>query len=353
MVGNYSQLADSTASREIPAMWVGVLFILTLALVVAAWLPRWGLRARWRRDADRRRRALIEDALKYLHAAELRGAPATPESLAGHLRRPLGSMVRLVSEMETQGLTQMKGACLSLEPAGRELAVRVIRAHRLLERYFADELHMPLAALHRAADAREHDVTVEGAAALEARLGYPTHDPHGDPIPKADGQLASVEATALSQQPIGQPAIVKHVEDEPSELFQQIVAAGLEPGMRIEVLEASPAQLVIWNGDREHVLTPLAAGNVFVAPLPAPARPPVRLTALEPGARARVVALRSQGLTRRRLLDLGLTPGVIIERAFTSPFGEPMAYRVRDALIALRKEQAREIEIEPLDREAA
>jgi Fe2+ transport system protein FeoA len=107
---------------------------------------------------------------------------------------------------------------------------------------------------------------------------------------------------------------------------------------------------VIWNGDREHVLSPLAAGNVFVSQLPEPAVPTSRLSALEPGAQGRVVALRSQGLTRRRLLDLGVTPGAIVERAFTSPLGEPVAYRIRGALIALRAEQASEIEIEPLAR---
>jgi DtxR family Mn-dependent transcriptional regulator len=184
-------------------------------------------------------------------------------------------------------------------------------------------------------------------------LGYPTHDPHGDPIPRADGQLAAVEAIALPRQPIGSPAIIKHLEDEPPELFRQILAAGLAPGMRIEIVDLSPTQLVIWNGDREHSLSPLAASNVFVAPLPAPAAPAVRLSALEPGGQARVVALRSHGLTRRRLLDLGVTPGAIVERVFTSPFGEPTAYRIRGALIALRREQTAEIEIEPLDRQAA
>jgi DtxR family Mn-dependent transcriptional regulator len=334
-------------------MRVVFLLAVVVALIIVMWLPRLGLVARLRRDRERRRRALVEDALKYLHAAELRGVPATPESLAGHLRRRLGSILRLLTEMEATGLTQTTGAGLALTRTGREIAVRVVRAHRLLERYFADELRMPIAAIHAAADEREHGVTAEDAATLEARLGYPTHDPHGDPIPKADGQLASVEAIALSRQPIGQPAVIKHLEDEPPELFRQIIAAGLEPGMRVEVLDASPARLVIWNGDWEHVLSRLAAANVFVAPLPAPVAPPVRLPSLAPGGRGRVVALRSHGLTRRRLLDLGVTPGAIIERAFTSPFGEPTAYRVRGALIALRAEQAREIEIEPLDGEAA
>jgi DtxR family Mn-dependent transcriptional regulator len=333
-------------------MWL-ILVLAAVLIVVATWAPRVGLAARWHNAREWRHRAFVEDALKYLHAAELRGTPATPESLAGHLHRPLGSILRLLRETEARGLTQTAGTCLTLTSTGREVAVRVIRAHRLLERYFADELHLPLTALHAAADAREHSMTAEEVSALAARLGYPSHDPHGDPIPDANGQLTTVESVLLSQQPIGTPAVIVHVEDEPPELFGEVVSAGLLPGMRVEVLEASPTQLVIWNGDREHVLSPLAAASVSVGPMPQRAAPAARLDALEPGARGRVVAIRSQGLTRRRLLDLGVTPGAVIERAFASPLGEPVAYRVRDALIALRAEQAQEVEIEPLADRAA
>jgi DtxR family Mn-dependent transcriptional regulator len=332
-------------------MWP-VLILSALFLSIVTCMPRLGVVARWRSMREWRRRALVEDALKYAHAAELRGTPVTPESLAGHLRLPLGSVLRVLAETEGRGLTQTAGASVTLTPAGRAVAVRVIRAHRLLERYFSDELGMSLTAIHAAADAREHRVTPAEASALEARLGYPTHDPHGDPIPNADGQLASIESVLLSQQPVGQPAVILHVEDEPPELFRQIVAAGLVPGMRVEVLEASPTQLVLWNGNREHVLSPLAAASVSVGPLSEPAAPAMDLGALEPGARGRVVGIRSHGLTRRRLLDLGVTPGVVIERTLTSPLGEPVAYRVRGALIALRAEQAREVEIEPLEKVA-
>ena len=334
-------------------MRVALALIVTLALFVVALLPGVGVPARWRRARERRHRALVEDALKCVHAAELRGALATPESLAGRLRLRVARTLDLVAHMEARGLIRTTGAGIALTSSGQEIAVRVIRAHRLLERYLADELQMPLEAIHAAADRQEHSVTPEDAAELEARLGYPTHDPHGDPIPKADGQLASLDAIVLSEQPVGQPAVIVHLEDEPPELFRQIVAAGLEPGMRIEVLDASANQIVIWNGDREHVLSPVAAGNIFVAALPQPAAPVIRLTALGPGTQGRVVALRSQGLTRRRLLDLGMTPGAIVERVFTSPFGEPTAYRVRGALIALREEQANQVEIEPLAHIAA
>jgi Fe2+ transport system protein FeoA len=122
--------------------------------------------------------------------------------------------------------------------------------------------------------------------------------------------------------------------------------------MRVEVLEASPDHIVVWDGQREHSLAPVAAANVLVAPLPQLIAPALPLTALQPGKHARVVALRCSGLTRRRLLDLGLTPGATIERVLTSPLGAPTAYRVRGTLIALRPEQSGEIEIEPLDPEA-
>lgn len=331
-------------------MWMA---LLALALLVAGWWLVVTLITRWRQGRGRRRRALIEDALKFVHGAELRGAVATAESLAGHLGRRVTATLHLVAEMEASGLVHTTGAGLALTAAGRELAVRVVRAHRLLERYFADELQLPLAAIHEAADRQEHGMTVERAAALETRLGYPTHDPHGDPIPGADGHVPPDRGVSLTEQPVGEPGVIVHVEDEPPVLFRQIAAAGLEPGMRVEVIDALPGQLVIWDGDREHVLSPVAAGNVFVSPLPAPRAPVMRLTALAPGAAGRVVTVRARGLARRRLLDLGVTPGAVVERAFTSPFGEPTAYRVRGALIALRDEQAGQIEIEPVDRAVA
>lgn len=333
-------------------MTIAFLLVAVIAILVGVFLPRAGLRALWRDARELRRRALVEDALKHVHAGELRGSLATPESLAGRLGHRLARTLELIAEMEARGLVRTTGAGLTLTPEGREIAVRVIRAHRLLERYFADELRMPLEAIHAAADRREHIVTAEEAAELDVRLGYPSHDPHGDPIPRRDGSLPAVAGVALTEQPVGSPAVIVHIEDEPPELFRQIATAGFEPGMRIEVLEVSANQIVVWDGERERLLTPVAAGNILVAPLPHLVTPAIQLTALLPGKQARVVALRCTGLTRRRLLDLGLTPGAKIERAFTSALGTPTAYRVRGTLIALRPEQASQIEIELLDRAA-
>jgi DtxR family Mn-dependent transcriptional regulator len=329
-----------------------LLLVAATVILVTIFLPRSRVRARWRHVKERRRRILVEDALKLVHAGELRGSLATPESIAGRLGQRTARALELVREMEARGLVRTTGAGLTLTPEGREIAVRVIRAHRLLERYFADELRMPLESIHTAADRREHTVTVEEAAELDARLGYPSQDPHGDPIPRRDGSLSTVAGVALTEHPVGSPAVILHIEDEPPELFRQIATAGFEPGMRVEVLEASANQIVVWDGERERSLAPVAAANILVAPLPQLVAPAIRLTALQPGEQARVVALRCTGLNRRRLLDLGLTPGVTIERAFTSPLGTPTAYRVRGTLIALRPGQSSQIEIEPLYRAA-
>ncbi len=328
------------------------LFLVALSLTLTAALlflwPRLGFLARWRRARRLAGRARVEDALKHIHARELRGPLATPESLAGKLVVKVQRALDLISEMETGGLVQSTGAGVRLSADGRKLARRVIRAHRLLERYLADELRMPLEEIHATADRREHVLTEEEVDALEAQLGYPQIDPHGDPIPSSSGALEKVEATALTDWPPGRPAKIVHLEDEPPEVMAQIVAAGFAVEMQIEIVEAGERRLLIWDGERERALTPVVASNVFVAELPHPVRPPIKLSSLKPGESGRVVALRCEGFNRRRLLDLGLTPGTTVECAFPGPMGEPTAYRVRGALIALRREQGDEIEIEPV-----
>ncbi|UCC73476.1 MAG: FeoA domain-containing protein [Gemmatimonadota bacterium] len=326
------------------------LFLTTLAaaLALALFWPRRGLLARWRQTHQLADRVLIEDALKHIHARELRGTLATPESLAGKLGVSVRQALEMIERMEEGGLAHSTGRGLRLTPSGRKAALRVIRAHRLLERYLADELRMPLEEVHATADRREHVLTAEEVDELEAQLGYPQQDPHGDPIPTSSGALESLEATALTDWPVGRPARIVHLEDEPPEALAGIVSAGLVLDMQIEVRQVGKERLVVWDGEQERELAPVFASNVFVAGLSHPVQPPVRLSSLEPGEAGRILALRCEGLGRRRLLDLGLTPGTVVECAFPGPLGEPTAYRVRGALIALRKEQGDEIEIEPV-----
>jgi DtxR family Mn-dependent transcriptional regulator len=325
------------------------IFVVLAALLLIGLALRLRLVSRILAARHAGRRIRMEDALKHVHAAELRGATATTASLGGALGLSAAAVVRLVREMEGAGLLESTGVGVGLTSDGRAAALQVIRAHRLLESYLADELSVPLEALHGEADRREHGLRPDEVDALESRLGFPARDPHGDPIPTAGGELREEKASSLVSWPAGRPGRIVHVEDEPSELFAGIVAAGLRPGMNVEILESTPSQVVLWDGARDYVLSRLAAASIDVVPLPQPLRAPLSLSGLEPGASVRVVGLDCQGSTRRRLLDLGLTPGAVVDCCFPAPLGQPVAYRVRGALLALRREQAERIRVERIE----
>ena len=315
-----------------------------VALVAALW-PDAGLFAQMRRWRELRRRELLEDALKHIFAWEQRAQNATPESLAGGLGIPQSRVLQLITGMEAKGLVQSLAGGLRLTSKGQRLALQVVRAHRLWERYLADDAGMPMARLHQAAEKAEHQLSAENLDALDAHLGHPEHDPHGDPIPRSDGSLAEVEAVVLNDWPMDQPARVVHIEDEPDVIFQQILAAGLRPGSVLRILENTPERLVISDGEQEHRLAHVVAANIQVAAMAPQRQRPAgvkRLSDLAPGAAGEVVELDSlcRGFSRRRLLDLGLTVNTKIEVALENTFGDPRAFRIRGTLIALRKEQA-------------
>jgi DtxR family Mn-dependent transcriptional regulator len=325
------------------------LLVLALGLMLVAALlfwPRAGLLALWRRRAEKRRRVLAEDALKHLHNSEWRGRTTRLDSLAGALRLAPAEAMALARRMETAGWLRCSEDSLRLTPEGEQLALSVIRAHRLWERYLADEARMPLAEVHAEAERREHQRSPQIVQALDAALGHPATDPHGDPIPTALGRIERVESRPLTDWPLDTPARIIHLEDEPAALFAQIAAEGLRPGQTLRVLESTPHRLTLSDGHKTFALAPLVAANIFVAPKPTDGAPAERrLTALKQGEQALVRALDDglRGFTRRRLLDLGLTPGALVRAELPSMFGDPVAYRVRGTLIALRRDQAEQI----------
>jgi DtxR family Mn-dependent transcriptional regulator len=330
--------------------WFLIAALAVLGVGALCLWPRFGLLALWWRSRQTRQRALAEDALKHLHASAWRGHTASLDSLAGALRLSPRATVALARRMELEGWLRCSAAGLRLTPDGEQLALTVIRAHRLWERYLADEARMPLTAVHAEAERREHNHAPKTVQALDAAMGYPATDPHGDPIPTAEGQLTGAPTKPLTDWPLNTPARIAHVEDEPPVIFSQIVANGLQPGLVVQVIEAGAQRLVLSDGERVHTLAPIVAANVFVTPDGAEAQAgEVRtLTALRPGQHATVRALAEslQGFTRRRLLDLGLTPGVAVTAELSSMFSDPVAYRVRGTLIALRREQAEQVLID-------
>jgi DtxR family Mn-dependent transcriptional regulator len=144
-----------------------------------------------------------------------------------------------------------------------------------------------------------------------------------------------------------------HIEDEPAIAFDQILAAGLRLGQTIRIIERTPQRIVLSDGEAEYRLAPTVAANVGVAPLTASEiskAHAVPLADLSQDQKGEIVQLDDavQGFTRRRFLDLGLTPGTTIYPELGNFFGDPRAYRVRGTLIALRKDQAAQIWVKPI-----
>ncbi|NOX60658.1 MAG: hypothetical protein GXP42_01715 [Chloroflexi bacterium] len=332
-----------------PLLTLLIATILIVLIILVTW-PEWGLVARWRRARRLTKRVLREDALKHIFEAEREGHEVTAKAIAGALQVTVNDAVELLAEMERLGLVEMSERGLRLTPEGRSAALHIIRAHRLWERYLADETGFQEVEWHSQAEHQEHHLAPAQLEALAERLGNPAFDPHGDPIPTAEGDIAKVESIRLSALEENAAGRIVHIEDEPEMVYAQLVAEGLHPGMEVQVIERTPQRIRFWADGDERVLAPILAANVSVTPIPRRA-PEIahgeRLSSLEIGELAEVVGISRacRSSERRRLMDLGIVPGTRIEVAFRSPSGDPTAYLVRDALIALRKEQADMISI--------
>ncbi len=318
-------------------------------LAVAAGLlwPGRGWLARWRAW---RQQVRTDDSLKYLHAAELVNTPPSLTGLAATLRISLPSAADMLSGLERLRLIERQANALRLTPAGRRRAVRVLRAHRLWERHLADETGYREVDWHRQAEKQEHRLTPLELEALATRLKNPTYDPHGDPIPTSAGGTPPQEGMPLATAPLDTPLRIVHIEDEPEPTYAQVLAAGLYPGMELRVVERSATHLRVRVGRDVHTLGSPVAANLLVQPQPGTAlrSPHTRLSDLRVGERGAVVGIGPgcRQMERRRLQDLGVLPGTVIQAELASPSSDPMAYRIRGALIALRREQAAHILID-------
>jgi DtxR family Mn-dependent transcriptional regulator len=327
--------------------------IAVIALLTLTFLPRVGLLALYQVYRAALAREKVEDALKHLLDREQQGRHASPESLGGTLDLPRAKVTHLIEDMEAQGLVESRGTEIHLTAKGERWALHVVRAHRLWERYLADEARMPLEKVHGEAQKREHSLTEAQLNELDAALGHPTRDPHGDPIPTREGKLNRAEGMPITAWQTDRPARIVHLEDEPALAFQQILAVGLRLGQDIRIIEKSSNRYVLSDGESEYKLAPAVASNIHVAALPESEmlkREAIPLFELTHAQRGEIVTLDEavQGFTRRRFLDLGLTPGTLIYPELQNFFGDPRAYRVRGTLIALRKDQAAQIWVKPV-----
>lgn len=333
-----------------PAFALLLFGLIALILALLFW-PGWGVVARFSRYLGMTERVRLEDALKHLYKCEYADRPCTLESMAGSVGVPRSRTMQLVAKLEGMGLARADQETFGLTEKGREYALHIVRTHRLLERYLADRTGVQPEDWHQEAERREHSFSPADRESLASRLGHPVYDPHGDPIPTAKGDLPPLTGVPLTSLDPGEVGSIVHLGDEPREIFERLTEAGLTPLMTVRVVEAIPGEIRFEAGGRQHVLPPVVARRITVEALPEaePDREPLEtLAELEEGEQARVLGIHPglQGPQRRRLLDLGLVPGTVVEAELRSAGGDPMAYRIRGALIALREDQARWIQVD-------
>ncbi|MGD8277834.1 MAG: metal-dependent transcriptional regulator [Gemmatimonadota bacterium] len=328
-------------------------FAVAGAVLALLFWPQRGVVPRVARVFRTSERVELEDALKHLVQCEREGRRVSLESLAGRLEVTRGRAARLVSRLADLGMATADTAVPELTERGRRTALRVLRTHRLWERWLADRTGVDSTEWHAEAERVEHMMSADQTDALSARLGHPRYDPHGDPIPTRAGDLPPRRGVPLAEVPVGRGGVVVHVEDEPPEVYADLVREGFAPHLPIEVLDRESGRVRLRVRGREITLDGVSAGAINVQLLPAGeerSQAHETLAILEQGESAQVTGISAacQGPQRRRLLDLGVVPGTVIRAELVSSSGDPVAYRIRGALIALRREQAAWVEIESL-----
>ena len=318
--------------------------VLGVAALALFW-PERGILPRWSHLRQVGDRALLEDALKHLYNYEYAGRPVTVESLSGALQIAGNRSAELLIHLERRSLTTRAEGELRLTPNGRKYALRVVRIHRLWEQHLAEETGLGHTSWHGEAERQEHRLSAAEVDQLDQQMGYPVYDPHGDPIPTATGDVGPRQGYPITNLAPGRLATISHMEDEPEEIYSQLVEHGLHLSTQVEVHESTDDIIRFLADGQVLELSPTIAANVYVVPVQTAHEmegPYETLSTLELSESGQVVRLSPacRGLERRRLMDLGILPGTVIEAEIRSPVGDPTAYRVRGAMIALRREQA-------------
>ena len=323
------------------AIFALIVLILYLAFrPVSGWF--WVLKNNWKSNE----KTIIEDVLKQLYRMENSGLKADTNALTNALKIKDALIVDAIHSMAVTELVEVDGDRIKLTKEGRKYALRIIRVHRLWEKYLAEKTGFDKSEWHDRAEDMEHQLSREEADNLAMQLGDPFFDPHGDPIPTKQGRIKPMEGIPLSALGLEEIARIVHIEDEPDAIYRQILAENIHIGSKLRVVERNAERILFYAEGEEFILAPVVASNITVIPaLPEQKEDAVRLSSLKENEIAHVVGISREcrGENRRRLLDLGFVRGAGISLDLNSPLKNPVAYSIKGTSIALRRDQASKI----------
>jgi DtxR family Mn-dependent transcriptional regulator len=212
--------------------------------------------------------AAIQDYLKEIYKLQGSGEKPTTTAIAKRMGVAPSSATSMLKKLAALGLAEhapYRG--IELSSAGTKIALEVIRHHRLLEQYLAETLGLSIDAVHAEADKLEHVLSEELEARIDEKLGYPTHDPHGDPIPDAGLNVDRSELRSLEALEPGEEATVKRVPDGDADLLRYLAKLALVPGGRVTMRRSEPfgGPLTVLISGQEHAISRELAGQIGVA----------------------------------------------------------------------------------------
>jgi DtxR family Mn-dependent transcriptional regulator len=202
--------------------------------------------------------AAVEDYVKAVYMLELREGTASTTTLAARLEVTPGAVSGMLPKLTALGLVEHEPyRGVRLTDRGRLVALEVVRHHRLLELFLVESLGMGWDEVHAEAEVLEHVLSEELEELIAAKLGHPTLDPHGDPIPSRDLAIADdVESRDLYQLEPGARGTLVRVSDDDPEMLRFLAERGVTPGTQLEVIDRQPfdGPLSVRVGDQVHVL---------------------------------------------------------------------------------------------------
>lgn len=209
----------------------------------------------------------IEDYLKVIYVLEEEGETASTTNIANAMKVSSASVTNMLKRLAGMKLLEhqsYKGATLT--PAGKKIALEVLRHHRLLELYLKEMMGYSWDEVHDEAEKLEHHISEQFEDRIAELLNHPTHDPHGDPIPSKDGVVPEMATLSILQAEENRNYIIGRVKDQDPELLRYLEKLGVIPGVRIKILEKAPfnGPVTILLEDKEEVIGSNIADEVYL-----------------------------------------------------------------------------------------
>ncbi|HEX4186907.1 MAG TPA: metal-dependent transcriptional regulator [Solirubrobacteraceae bacterium] len=210
----------------------------------------------------------VEDYSKAIFALESRThEPVSTNALAERLGITAGSVSAMLKKLDELGLiSRVPYRGVRLTSDGRRLALEIVRHHRLIESFLAEALGMPWDRVHAEAEILEHVLSEDLEQLIATKLGNPTVDPHGDPIPSAELELDERSTRSMESLEPGDSGVFVRVSDADPAMLRYLDGCGISPGERFSVRERQPfgGPLFVVFGEREHAIGGALAGAMRV-----------------------------------------------------------------------------------------